>query len=342
MIFVNMVIADQDEVYLSRLAKWFRENRSNQFQIMAFTEKESLLRFMKETDLNIDVLLIGENFLSPELSAALDIIILGQPIEPVNNGFKYIDKYLPAPSLCSEVLSAISDSENPIPGKAGKSELIICFSPEPRLKSTLALYLSGISNDNIYINLEPFPFYMTCQNAYKNQKNLSDVLYHIKASKGNVIMALESAVLSSYNGINIIPPMDNPKDLWELSDKETGILIDSLKSWGHFKNIIADLEFSVGPHINQWLESSSLILIPFEIKQLNQIRRLKNMLNLSIPEEKIKWILADECGYVDLPEDFSNILILEELKAFSGEGTNINPNPETAQVLSGFLKLSSK
>ena len=342
MIFVNMVIADQDEVYLSRLAKWFRENRSNQFQIMAFTEKESLLRFMKETDLNIDVLLIGENFLAPELSAALNTIILGQPIDPVNNEFRYIDKYLPAPSLCSEVLSTISNSENPIPGKAGKSELIICLSPDPRLKSTLALYLSGISYDNIYINLESFPFYIPSQNSYRNQKNLSDVLYHIKASKGNVVMALECAVLSNYNGINIIPPMDNPKDLWELSDKETGILIDALKSWGHFKNIIVDIELSAGPHINQWLESSSLILIPFEIKQLNQIRRLKNMLNQSIPEEKIKWILVDECGDGDLPEDFSNLLILEELKAFPGVGTSISTEPGISQILSGFLKVPSK
>jgi len=66
------------------------------------------------------------------------------------------------------------------------------------------------------------------------------------------------------------------------------------------------------------------------------------MLNQSIPEEKIKWILVDECGDGDLPEDFSNLLILEELKAFPGVGTSISTEPGISQILSGFLKVPSK
>lgn len=339
MIFVNMVIADQDEAYINRLAKWFRENRAGQFQIMAFTEKESLLRFMNETDLHIDVLLAGEKFLEPGLTSKVNTVILGQPVEPEYSEFKHIDKYLPAPTLCSEILSSISDFEQTGWSKAGKSELIICISPDPRLKSTLAMYLSKLSDENIYINFESFPFYSIDQYSYRNQKNLSDVLYHIKASKANVILALESAIYNIHNGISLIPPMDNPKDLWELSEKEIGILIEALQSWGRFKNIIADIELNAGPFIKQWLESSSLILVPFEITQLNQIKRLKNMLNQYVPEKKIKWILAGNCNRDNLTEDFNNLYIIKDLYALNGDWTSISFDDKVLQNLSDLISI---
>lgn len=340
MIFINMVIADQDEAYINRLAKWFRENRAGQFQIMAFTEKESLLRFINETDLHIDVLLAGEKFLEPMITSKVNTIILGHPVDPANSDFKHIDRYLPAPTLCSEVLSAISALEKPGFGRTGKSDLIVCISPEPRLKSTLALYLGKSSPENIYINFESFPFYLTEQHTYRNQKNLSDVLYHIKASKPNVPLMLESAVCSGHNGINLIPPMDNPKDLWELSDKETGILIEALISWGRFRNIIADMELNAGPFLKQWLEFSSLILVPFEITQINQVRRLKNMLAHSITENKIKWILAGDC--IDgLHEEFDNLFIINELYALTGDWTSLNFDNAVLQKTTELLSMQS-
>jgi hypothetical protein len=342
LIFLSMVIADQDEAYISRLAKWFRENRAGQFQIMAFTEKESLLRFLSETDLHIDVLLVGEKLLDPVLISKFNTIILGQPVEPANIELKHIDKYLPAPTLCSEILSAISAFDRPGWGKAGKSELIVCMSPEPRLKSTLALYLSKSSPENIYINFESFPFYSTEQCSHRNQKNLSDVLYHIKASKTNVPLALESAVHNIHNGINLILPMDNPKDLWELTEKEFGILVEALVSWGSFKNVIADIELNAGPFMKYWLEFSSLILIPFEITQLNQVRCLKNMLNQSISEKKIRWVLAGDCTKDSIPDEFNNLFIINGLYALTGDWSSLTFDNSILQNITELLSIPAE
>ncbi len=332
-----MVIAGQDETYINRLAKWFRENKPNQFQITAFTEKESLYRFIGVTDLTIDVLLIDEEFIDLDQYTDMNIIILGQALNPAFNELKQVDKYLPAPSLCSEILTQITDSEQPKWIRTGKSDLIACLSPDPRLKSTLALYLCKLNSDSIYVNFESFPFYLSSLCSYRNQKNLSDVLYNIKASKKNITMVLESAVCNSEDGMSYIPPMDNPKDLWQLSEKETGVLIESLMSWGHFTNIIADIELSACSHTLQWLKSASLILIPFTISQLNQVRRLKNLMLDNIPSQKVKLILTGEQGVEDLPDDFNDLYLLQELKPIQGSWVNCEIDATFSQNLSSLL-----
>lgn len=312
---VNMIIADQDEIYINKLAQWFRENRTNQFQIIAFTEKESLHRFLNETNLNIDVLLAEECFLEEKMTSAVNtLIVLGQPVKDYAEDLKYIDKYLPAPSLCSEILSLISDTHQRVWRKAEKSDLIICLSPDQKLKSTLALSLACVSNEYIYINYESFPIYNPVLDSYRSYKNLSNILYNIKASKDNIHMSLESAVYTDHNGINIIPPMDNPKDLWELSEEETASLIEALKAWGRFPRIIADIECSACPVTLQWLKAASVIFVPFDISQITQIRQLKKLLFNEIDRNIIKWVLAGECANEDIPEDFDSLFFMRELK----------------------------
>lgn len=280
----RMVIADCDEEYIRRLTLWFRENKPHQFQITAFTEKESFDKFLRENDSETDVILIGEKFLNPDLLQRGNVILLGSPSALYPN-LHCLDKFQPAPVLSSGILALMSAWTNELPAlrRSERSELIVCFSPDQRLKSAMALSLARGIPGCLYICFDSWPFYPLQPDTNQSFRNLSDVLYHIKASRGNVAFALESALYSDSSGINYIPPVDNPKDMWELSEKENGQFIESLLSWGRFPIIIADIECNAGPRAMQWLEAASHIILPVPVSLWHQAGRLENMLeNLPI------------------------------------------------------------
>lgn len=293
--FIHMVMADRDEEYVQRLTQWLRENRPQQFQVSAFTEKESFYRFLQESDQEIDVLLVSEHYLNPDLRKKNNLIVLGETsLEP---NLPTVEKYQTASALCTAILSLVSQWHHQLPryGNAGKSDIVVCFSTDTWLKSILALWLAAISSSHVYINLEAFPFYLPDPLTQSN-RSLSDILYHIKANKGNIPIALESAVCTDKTGIHFLPPMDNPKDLWELTDTENALLIESFFSWGRFSRVIADIELCTSPKTIQWFEAASCLLIPFTTKDMNRVNRLNKML-LSLSDvkyEKIRWVVAEE------------------------------------------------
>lgn len=309
---VHMVLADSDAEYVQRLAQWFRENKPRQFQISAFTARESFENYLKSGNLQADVILLNEQFLTPELLEKGNLIILGSTA----TGFPSVDKYQTASSLCSAVLSHMSgwQPSGAVHGNGGKSNVIVCFSPELRLKSTMALWLARMSSDHLYISLEAFPAF--CLQNETGGKNLSDIFYHIKALKGNLTIALESLVCNG-NGISYIPPMDNSGDLWELTDKETGILAETLLSWGRFSNIVVDLEFNTSPRTLQWLEMASCVIVPFTAAYPEPILRMKSK-HSYLPgagTDKYRWVLAGEGHTAGLKDQFETLYWLPWLEA---------------------------
>lgn len=89
---IHMVIADRDVEYVQRLTQWFRENKSQQFQISAFTEEESFNRYLLTCDSDVDVFLIEEKFVNAELTQKGNFIILGNRY-PIFHQYKNIKQH---------------------------------------------------------------------------------------------------------------------------------------------------------------------------------------------------------------------------------------------------------
>lgn len=302
---IHMVLADHDYEYVNHLAQWFIEN-TRQFQISAFSEKESFGKFISENKSKINIILAAEDFLIDTGACNVIQVVLGQAAKLAN--LPAIEKYQPAPSICSNIMSVLSTNQAEAEKwyAAGKSELVVCFSMNTYLKSIFALLLSFLSSDYVYINLDSFPHCAIDEYYQAYNKNLSDILYHIKSQKGNPVMALESAVITGINRINFIPPLDNPGDLWELTGDETDIFIEALKSWGHFSKVIVDSECNLGPATIKLFEAASYIIIPFDKTNTHQVTRAKSMFNsiTGLNPDKVRWVY---CGSEE-------IFLSEELK----------------------------
>ncbi len=312
---IHMVLADGDGEYVQHLARWFRENKPRQFQVSAFTEEESFSAYLQSEQAKADVIVLSDKFLKPGMEHQGNLIILGSSVM----GLPSVDKYQTAPALCSAILTQVSEWNHILQGTqhSGKSSLVVCFSPQLRLKTKLALYLTKISQEHLYLNLEAFPYY-PFQSECPGSRNLSNILYHIKASKGNLQIALESSVVNS-RGINLIPPAENPGDLWELNEKETGILAQALSSWGQFSCIILDMEFNTSPATLQWLEQAACVIIPFTPDYAEMILRIKNMLEAipGIGADKLRFVIAGSSDDKNLFSQFDRLYALPWLSESS-------------------------
>lgn len=295
---IHMVLADSDFQYISHLSQWFIENKSYQFQVSAFTEKESFLNFLSQKDNEIDIILAEEGFLVEYPNLSDSCVVLGKAIKLTN--IQTIEKFRSASSICSDVISIISKKQNDSTkwSMSGKSELVICYSPNLYLKSSIAILITLLTTKHVYVNFESFPFFELDNSYQAYSKNLSDILYHIKAEKGNPLMMLESAIATSSDQIQFIPPVSNPTDIWEISKKEMDIFIEALTTWGHFSRIIVDIECNTSPMIIKLLEASSSIIIPFDKTQKHQIMSLNNILNsiLGKYNDKVKWVCCGDCA----------------------------------------------
>lgn len=303
---VHLVLADHDFEYINRLAQWFMENKADRFSVSVFTEKESFKKFVSANGGKIDVILASEDFITDiPANNGTTAILLGQALRIKN--LPFVEKYKPAPSIYSEILSAVSASpaEAEKWNSGGKSDLVVCFSTNMYLKSVFAILLCLTAKEHVYVSLESFPFNTMEEDIYFN-KNLSDVLYYIKSRKGNPVMALESAVITREN-LSFLPPVDNPLDLWELTNDETDTLIEALGSWGHFSRVIVDPEVNAGSLTVKLLKAASCIVVPFDKKHMHQIPRMKRMFSGILGQDlgKVKWVNCGNSGTV-YPEELDN------------------------------------
>lgn len=335
---INLVLADFDFEYVNHLAQWFIENKPHQFKLSVFTSKESFEKFFESKN-NVDIILASEDFLIENIQQNAICIVLGQAVKM--SGIACIEKYQPAPAICSDILSVISNSQHKAKNwySSGKSDLVVCFSPNTYIRSTFALLLSALSKDYVYINLESFPLYMV-ENIQTYNRNLSDILYHIKSQKSNTVMALESAVITNRNHINFIPPLDNPRDLWELSETEFDVFIEALMCWGHFSKVIIDSECNTSPSTIKLFDAASFIVVPFEKTQINQIPRLKNMLN-NIPgldSEKVRWVLCGSSEELFSSEEMSNLYEFPWVRAYASDVNGFSLDPCEKNQLESLFK----
>lgn len=312
---IHLVLADGDRDYVDHLSRWFRENKQRQFQVSVFTEEESFQGYLQSGNAQADVIVLSESFLKPGMESQGNLIILGS----TSTGLPSIEKYQTAPALCTAILSQVSQWQHILQGAQhnGKSNLVVCYSPQLRLKTMLALCLARISGEHLYLNLQAFSCY-PLQAEDAGSRNLSNILYHIKASRGNLQIALESSVTNG-KGINFIPSVENPGDLWELSDKETGILIQALSSWGQYSDIILDMEFNTSPMALKWLEQASCVLIPFTPDYTDMILRVKNALDVipAVGADKLRFVLAGADYDSSLAGQFDRLYCLPWLSDFS-------------------------
>lgn len=241
----TLAILDYEKEYVNRLMEYMNQKRHFDFQVFAFTEEDKLKSY--EANHVIDLLLCAEDIAAISASEykAKQIFILSD-YNFVREGSKFpsIFKYQSADEIINEILLHFSKgNEEAKFFKTGSTRIIgICSALGGCYKSTFALasalHLSKTEN-TLFISFDPF-YSIPELPKEKLKNNLSDIIYFLKQSNGNLTAKIKSVVQKLHN-LDIICGVAHWIDLYDFTIEEIRTFLVEIMDHMSYQTIVIDI-----------------------------------------------------------------------------------------------------
>lgn len=261
----NMAIYFRDMDYLESFMNYMAE-RNTGFACFGFTKSENLKAYAKEN--SIAVLLTDSACYAKDarhINSEMTVVLTESPDTETPPGVYTVNILQPVDEIVREILKAAAKMDIALTRDLLSSTISIYsfVSPVGRcLKTTLAMAASQLLSDKdrtMYINLEPDSgFSVIFGRDYDT--DLSDLIFYLRDGDGNRASLMLQSAVCDCQGINYIPPVMNPGDLFQISCDEIIQLFDVLKGNG-YKNIVIDLGVLL-PGFEKLLNMSEHIFMP--------------------------------------------------------------------------------
>ncbi|MBQ7145910.1 MAG: AAA family ATPase [Lachnospiraceae bacterium] len=251
---IKLAILDSDKEYLKKLVEKLSMDYADGLEVRSFSEQEDAYRMMESW--NASVLLAAEQFEvdADRLPAKCTLVYLTADInrEPQHN-HPTIAKYQKPELIYKQVLALYAENA----GKGGSlrkkqpgSAYIISFQPvsggagASTAAAACALHFANLGKKVLYLNLERCGTADTYFSAPGNL-TLSDIIYTLKSSKGNLPMKMESCVRTDLNGVRFFAGTQSTLHMLELTIQEKIRLVETAEMHGGYDYIVLDLDFSL-------------------------------------------------------------------------------------------------
>lgn len=291
-----IAIYDSDLTYAIRLMEYIKKRKELGFEVLVFTEEDSLLDFGRSR--RIDILLMEDGLsISDEIKDNVKAtFILSDYIkqEEVTEEIRVL-KYQSAQLLISDILSSykklINNNIQNYGAKSPKIVSIMSLTPERNKLGFAWSYAYNISNHNnvLFIPLEILPTPFMDVNEY-SKSPLSDFLYYLKNKDSQLISIMNSQInyidsISCFSGISI------GLDLISMTKEDVSLWIEKMKQDTDYDLIIFYLGF-YSEAIIELIKESNEILVPMveqsdDYQVIRELERQLNFIGINIPSEKI-------------------------------------------------------
>ncbi|MCI9546232.1 MAG: hypothetical protein HFH60_06050 [Lachnospiraceae bacterium] len=251
-----LAICDVERSYAYNFMEYMNQKRSVPFEIQAFTNVDSLLKFGSKED--IGILLISDTAMCSQVKelSVENIVILSEGVhDPQLDQYPSVYKYQSSAQVIREVMAcygeeALVANVQAMPNK--HVDIIGVYSPLGRaLKTSFALTLGQIlarKKAALYINMEEFSgFEALFQRTFEH--TLSDLLYYIRQENSHVACQLP-AMVETVNNLDFLPPVATPQDIWGTSLEQWEKLLDELTMNSAYEVVVID----VGQGVEQWYQ----------------------------------------------------------------------------------------
>ena len=241
------VIYDREKKYAEKLAGYFNVSDIFPFETRAFYEIEEATIFCIENE--VEVLIIDEDSKDLiDLGLCKEIFILSAQTN--RNGDEiFIYKYQEAEKIIRQVMTFLSQSEKlgAVIARKKTMKLISFYSPVKRaLSTTMAIgmgQLLGRNHRTLYVNLESYSGLTKLLNREFN-KDVTDLIYFFESRSGNVGTYI-SGIVEQVEGVDILPPVHNQKDLIYISEERWKELLIKIEQDTDYEYVILDLSEAV-------------------------------------------------------------------------------------------------
>lgn len=242
----NFAICDLEPAYAIGLMEYMEERKSIPFEILVFSEAESLRFFLKENE--VELLLISERMMCEDLPGKNvgRVVILsdGETAEEFTD-YPAVYKYQPCDTLVAEVLNYYAHQAIPQTKMLLKKDVRIIgvYSPVGRCgKSSFSLVMGQVlaqKKSVLYVNLEDYAGFERLMGR-EFSSDITDVLYFIGQNKGNAIFKL-NAVVQKLGNMDYIPPAFSAGDLREITIAQWMKFLEDITSVGGYDVVVLDI-----------------------------------------------------------------------------------------------------
>lgn len=262
----NLVICDDDVVFMGSFQKYINKQEENNFKVRCFSSVEYLKKY---TPTKEDILLITpELFFEDLFKYGFKNII--QLVTPKNQGGDFknkVQKYQPAINLLNEVKS-YADSKGIIDfsEEINKGKLLTFYSPVGGVGNTILSILTSYilarrHNKVLYINLEDVQSIKAFINCTGNKKNLSHLLCYSNESQSNFTKGLKGIVSTSDEfQFDYFQPFDSVLDI-DSFNGEGYELINKIINTNIYDYVIMDMGNTTALSNKNILRSSDRLVL---------------------------------------------------------------------------------
>ena len=242
-----MAVYDEDPFYAERLSDYVNRKEKGIFKAQAFTSKERLEEFAKNTE--VDVLLAGTPMDAKEISclqSVQKIYLTEERGTDANNDHTEIYKYQSGDDIIREVMAVYCEhtrTKTELPGLASRQKRIIgVYSPVGRCgKTSLALSIGQVlAKDEkvLFITMDMFSgFSVILDEQWK--RDMSDLLYYYKQGRFHGLRL--NSIVYYLGDMAWLPPLRYPDDYSQVSAEEmAGFLLQILKE-STYETIVLDI-----------------------------------------------------------------------------------------------------
>ncbi len=256
---------DSDFYYTTRFMEYFKKKRDIPFEIIVFTQLESLKEYLRTNSVN--VLLLGSDLDDDDIfiKKTKYIYQFAENQRDCKNTDSYwIYKYQPVYEVMQDILKDFRSRESRIYQEAAidhQAKILTIFSPKQRqevLAYSLSLHSILSKQRNIlFINLELLP--VTLMEEMEGDKNaLSEIIYYIKESKDintKLKENLNPGVLTYLGGL------DHAADILSLNVEDANRLIKELRRNSDYQWILFHINSVSEALMEFMIHSDALITI---------------------------------------------------------------------------------
>ena len=251
MVKIKLAIVENDEQYLNRFANYLMLHYGDQFEIVQFTEWEYFEQYTANNNLHCAV--ICEKFAAEKTIVESESVIVlksGTELSDKSQG-KSVLKYQNVENIINEIKLISADqmgktfdgetkADMPIYlfedaiGGAGTTTIAVAFSR----------YLAYKGKNVLYLNMEQVGD-ISCFFPQDTQGSFSEVIYQLKAQKGNIQLKIDGLTKVDSIGVNYILPCAKSIDLLSFTENDWEFLVDTLKVMNKFDCVVIDKNFGL-------------------------------------------------------------------------------------------------
>ncbi|MGL5067549.1 MAG: hypothetical protein ACRC6T_06930 [Sarcina sp.] len=259
---INLFIVNTDIYYLKNLRGYILKKYSDKFNLVCISDMTLLDNEFRQVESGI--LLVSHDIYTLNLKSFKfeEIVILSEKENLGNqDGNKIINKYIPANSLCEDIISIYSNSKNNRSNQNSKKEIetsvISVFSPvggvgTSSIASSMAIFFAKLGEKVLYINLEK----IKSTNYFFEMKDYSNLAFDEEDAIPFIGMIQRGLSKDEKTGVYCFDYIDEDS----LIDIKS--IIDYVVETKLFVKIIVDVDSQITELQRNAIKSCDKVLIP--------------------------------------------------------------------------------